>query len=69
MNKLNFQNKSTGDTLEAQEWNQVVNKVDELVEATNTGGGQVIDSSGVLSVSAKGNVTLSSNKNVNIEPV
>ena len=69
MNKLNFQSKNTGDTLEAQEWNQVVNKVDELVEATNTGGGQVIDSSGVLSVSAKGNVTLSSNKNVNIEPV
>ena len=69
MNKLNFQSKNTGDTLEAQEWNQVVNKVDELVEATNTGGGQVIDSSGVLSVSAKGNVTLSSNKNVNIEPI
>lgn len=68
MNKLNFQSKNTGDTLEAQEWNQVVNKVDELVEATNTGGGQIIDSSGVLSVSAKGNVTLSSNKNVNIEP-
>ena len=68
MNKLNFQSKNTGDTLEAQEWNQVVNKVDELVEATNTGGGQVIDSSGVLSVSAKGNVTLGSNKNVNIEP-
>ena len=70
MNKLNFQNKSTGDTLEAQEWNQVVSKVDELVEVANTGGGeaQVIDSSGVISVSAKGNVTLGSNKNVNIEP-
>lgn len=70
MNKLNFQNKNTGDTLEAQEWNQVVSKVDELVEASNNGGGeaQVIDSSGVISVSAKGNVTLGSNKNVNIEP-
>lgn len=70
MNKLNFQSKNTGDTLEAQEWNQVVSKVDELVEASNNGGGeaQVIDSSGVISVSAKGNVTLSSNKNVNIEP-
>ena len=45
MNKLNFQTKSTGDTLEAQEWNQVVNKVDELVEASNNGGGgTVIDS-------------------------
>ena len=70
MNKLNFQSKNTGDTLEAQEWNQVVSKVDELVEASNNGGGeaQVIDSSGVISVSAKGNVTLGSNKNVNIEP-
>lgn len=69
MNKLNFQTKNTGDTLEAQEWNQVVNKVDELVEATNNGGGQVVDFSGTISVSAKGNVTLSSNKNVNIEPI
>lgn len=69
MNKLNFQTKNTGDTLEAQEWNQVVNKVDELVEATNNGGGQVVDSSGTISVSTKGNVTLSSNKNVNIEPI
>ena len=70
MNKLNFQTKSSGDPLEAQEWNQVVSKVDELVEASNNGSGeaQVIDSSGVISVSAKGNVTLGSNKNVNIEP-
>ena len=70
MDKLNFQTKSSGDTLEAQEWNQVVSKVDELVEASNNGGGeaQIIDSSGVISVSAKGNVTLGSNKNVNIEP-
>ena len=69
MNKLNFQTKSTGDTLEAQEWNQVVNKVDELVEASNnSGGGTVIDSQGILSVSPKGNVTIGSGKNINIEP-
>lgn len=69
MNKLNFQSKSTGDTLEAQEWNQVVSKIDEIVEAENAGGGGTpIDSSGVISVSNKGNVTLGSTKNVNIEP-
>ena len=71
MNKLNFQTKSTGDTLEAQEWNQVVNKVDELVDAANNSGGgegTVIDSQGILSVSAKGNVTVGSGKNINIEP-
>ena len=69
MNKLNFQTKSTGDTLEAQEWNQVVNKVDELVEASNNGGeGTVIDSQGILTVSPKGNVTIGSGKNINIEP-
>lgn len=72
MNKLNFQTKQTGDSLEAQEWNQVVNKIDELVEASNTEGNNgspvVIDSSGILSTSNKGNVTLGSGKNVNIEP-
>lgn len=71
MNKLNFQNKNTGDILEASEWNQVVNKVDELVDATNNGTGgssTPIDASGILSVSNKGNVTLGSQKNINIEP-
>ena len=80
MNKLNFQNKNTGDTLEASEWNSVVSKIDELVEASNTGGNNSggepstpIDTSGVLSVKAKNgftNVTLGNNniKNVNIEP-
>lgn len=82
MNKLNFQAKKTGDTLEAQEWNSVVNKIDELVDASNSGnsggssqGGNSgsdsstpIDTSGVLSVSAKGNVTLGSTKNINLEP-
>lgn len=76
MNKLNFQNKQTGDTLEAQEWNQVVSKVDELVDSVNngssSGGGEVtptpIDPNGVISVSAKGNVTMNSSKNINLEP-
>ena len=75
MNKLNFQSKKTGDTLQAQEWNSVVSKVDELVDAANSGGsgggsgsGEVIDSSGVISISAKGNVTVGSNKNINLEP-
>ena len=71
MDKLNFQNKNTGDTLEAQEWNQVVGKIDELVDASNNGGGgsvTPIDTQGILSVSSKGNVTLGSTKNVNIEP-
>ena len=75
MNKLNFQSKKTGDTLEAQEWNQVVSKVDELVDSVNDGGGSgsgettpSTDPSGIISVSAKGNVTMSSSKNINIEP-
>ena len=46
INKLNFQAKSTGDTLEASEWNQTVGKIDELVEASNTGGGN----GGVVSI-------------------
>ena len=79
MNKLNFQNKNTGDTLEASEWNSVVSKVDELVDSVNSGsssgGGSssgqtpvVIDPTGILSVSTKGNVTMGSTKNINIEP-
>jgi hypothetical protein len=45
--------------------------VDELVDATNNGTGgssTPIDASGILSVSNKGNVTLGSQKNINIEP-
>ena len=69
MNKLNFQTKQTGDPLEAQEWNQVVNKIDELVESENNGGTPVVvDPSGILSTSGKGNVTLGSTKNINLEP-
>ena len=38
INKLNFQEKQTGDILEASEWNQTVSKIDELVDASNNGG-------------------------------
>lgn len=79
MNKLNFTSKKTGDTLQASEWNSVVSKVDELVDSANNNSGSgssgsgsstpvVIDSSGILSTSAKGNVTLGSGKNINVEP-
>lgn len=75
MNKLNFTSKKTGDTLQASEWNSVVSKVDELVDSANNSGGNsggstpvVIDPSGILSTSAKGNVTLGSGKNINVEP-
>lgn len=73
MNKLNFSTKSNGDVLNATEWNSLVSKTDELVEAINNGGSgsgtpTVIDSNGIMSVSSKGNVTVGSSKNVNVEP-
>lgn len=69
MNRLNIQNKSTGDTLEASEFNSLVGKVNELVDSENSGGTPVvIDPSGILSTSNKGNVTLGSTKNINLEP-
>lgn len=71
MNKLNFQAKKDGDILQAQEWNQVANKIDELVENANNGGGgggTPIDTSGVITVNSKGNTTVSATKHVNIEP-
>lgn len=71
INKLNNNSKQTGDELSAQEWNQISGKVDELVEAYNTGGNTtVIDTSGILSTNDKGNVTLGNNsiKNINLEP-
>lgn len=69
MTKQNFTQKSNGDTLSASEWNNLTSYVNTAVDAINAGGGGgAIDSSGVLSVSAKGNVTLGSNKNINLEP-
>lgn len=70
MTKQTFTQKSNGDTLSASEWNDLTSYVNTAVDAINAGGGGgAIDSSGVLSVSSKGNVTLGSNKNINLEPV
>ena len=75
----NPSNKQTGDPVSAEEWNSLTtaittaqNKVNEIIdnpssssEGTST---TPVDTSGILSVSSKGNVTVSSNKNINIEP-
>lgn len=71
MTKQTFIQKSNGDTLSATEWNNLTSYVNTAVDAINAGGagsGSPIDTSGIISVSNKGNVTLGSNKNVNIEP-
>ena len=75
MNKLNFTSKSNGDILNASEWNAVVSKTDELVQAINDGAGSgsssgsgEVDTNGVVSVNSKGNTTISSTKHINIEP-
>lgn len=70
MTKQTFTQKSNGDTLSASEWNNLTSYVNTAVDAINAGGGGAgaIDSSGVLSVSSKGNVTVTSNKNINLEP-
>lgn len=73
--KFTYTQKSNGDSLSATEWNNLAQDVSAAVDAINAGaisGGDsssaTIDTTGVISVSAKGNVTLGSNKNVNIEP-
>lgn len=71
MNKLNFTSKSNGDILNASEWNSLVEKTDELVQAINDGAGSgsgEIDTNGVVSVNSKGNTTISATKHINIEP-
>lgn len=77
MNKLNFTSKSNGDVLDASEWNAVVSKTDELVQAINDGAGSgsgssstpvAIDTNGVVSVNSKGNTTISATKHINLEP-
>lgn len=77
MNKLNFTSKSNGDVLNASEWNAVVSKTDELVQAINDGAGSgsgsgstpaAIDTNGVVSVNSKGNTTISATKHINLEP-
>ena len=78
MNKLNFTSKTNGDVLNASEWNAVVSKTDELVQAINDGAGSgsgsgsgatvAIDTNGVVSVNSNNNTIISSAKHVNIEP-
>lgn len=73
MNGNHATNKQTGSELTAQEWNALAADVNELGQNSGSGGGSgtpstVIDTSGIISVSSKGNVTVGSNKNVNIEP-
>ena len=65
--------KSAGDPVSHEEWNNLAQDVEGAVNAINQGGGgtpAAIDASGVVSVNNKGNVTIGSNniKNVNIEP-
>lgn len=70
--KFTYSEKHAGDQLTHTEWNNLAQDVDAAVDAINNGGGgtasTVIDTNGVISVSSKGNVTVGSNKNVNIEP-
>lgn len=77
MNKLNFTSKSNGDVLNASEWNAVVSKTDELVQAINDGAGSgsgsgstpaAIDANGVVSVNSNGNTIISATKHINLEP-
>lgn len=51
MNTLNIQNKQNGDLLQADEWNQLVSKTNELVQAVNNGGGTSGGNSGTSNVS------------------
>lgn len=75
-NPYTFTEKAANDTLSHQEWNDLAQavvvahqKINDIINE-GVGGGSVtpIDVSGVISVSGKGNVTLGSQKNVNIEP-
>ena len=88
VNKINpvyqGQTKADGDTLTANEWNELTNavkaaqnKVNEVIDNPFSGGGEgggnstpstPVDTSGVISISSKGNVTLGSSKNINLEP-
>lgn len=74
MTKKTFIQKENGNTLDANEWNELTSYVNTAVDAINAiptdGTPSTIDTDGVISVNSKGNVTIGSNniKNVNIEP-
>lgn len=63
----------SNNTLTAEEWTTTAQKINELVDAANNSGSSsgtpaAIDTNGIISVSNKGNVTVGSNKNINLEP-
>lgn len=60
--------KQTGDQLSAAEWNSLAQDVDAAVDAINNSSTSGGGSSEYLTLSAKGNVELSSPKHINIEP-
>ena len=66
MNANHNAQKQAGDQVSHQEWNALAADVNEL----GTGGtpSAIVDTTGIISVSSKGNVTLGSNKNINLEP-
>lgn len=73
MTKKQFTQKVNGQDLDASEWNELTSYVNQAVDAINNintegVGGTPVDTSGVISVSSKGNTTLSATKHVNIEP-
>ena len=63
MNLNHATNKENGSTLSAQEWNSLAADVNEL-----GAGGAGTGSSEYINITSKGNVEISSPKNVNIEP-
>ena len=70
MNTLNnTYKKETGDKLSADTWNGVIDKINETVTAINNTpqSGGTDNTSGLISVSAKGNTEISSAKNINLE--
>lgn len=70
MNTLNnTYKKETGDKLSADTWNGVIDKINETVTAINNTpqSGGTDSTSGLISVSAKGNTEISSAKNINLE--
>lgn len=72
MTKKTFVTKENGNTLEASEWNELTGYINEAVDAINAipagGSPSSSDTSGVVSVNAKGNTTISATKHINIEP-
>lgn len=77
-NPYEYNEKTANGTLSHEEWNAISQATAEAQAKINAiinegvpggeGSGTPVDTSGVISVSNKGNVTLGSQKNVNVEP-